>query len=100
MRKFLGGVTGAVVALLVAVLYVLDLGIEERGGEQEGSPTVPSLIGTTPTVARSELEGLGLNADMKQPWWDDDPADDRIVSQTPAPGTEVERGASVVLKVR
>ncbi|WP_433955976.1 Stk1 family PASTA domain-containing Ser/Thr kinase [Janibacter indicus] len=60
---------------------------------------VPDLTGRTAAQARTTLERRTLTVGATTQAWDDDVAKGRIVSTTPAPGTEVKRDAKVALVV-
>lgn len=60
---------------------------------------VPDLTGRTAAQARTTLERRILTVGATTQAWDDDVAKGRIVSTTPAPGTEVKRDAKVALVV-
>ncbi len=59
--------------------------------------TLPDVLGDDETVARSQLEGLGLivNVDTK----DDDAPEGTVIGQDPGPGSELERNARVTIVV-
>ncbi|APH01274.1 hypothetical protein ASJ30_06715 [Janibacter indicus] len=60
---------------------------------------VPDLTGRTAAQARTTVERRTLTVGATTQAWDDDVAKGRIVSTTPAPGTEVKRDAKVALVV-
>ena len=60
---------------------------------------VPDLTGRTAAQARTTLERRTLTVGATTQAWDDDVAKGRIVSTSPAPGTEVKRDAKVALVV-
>jgi serine/threonine-protein kinase len=59
--------------------------------------TLPDLIGEDETVARSQLENLGLivNVDTK----DDDAPEGTVIGQDPGPGSELQRNDRVTIVV-
>jgi eukaryotic-like serine/threonine-protein kinase len=61
--------------------------------------TVPDLVGLTAAVARSRLDDLRLEMDEADQVFDDVVPPGQIVSQSPEPGDEVERGATVTITV-
>lgn len=63
---------------------------------------VPDVTGDSPGDARSRLEQAGLRADVRQSGGLLDdllPTDPSVCETTPAPGTRVERGSTVRLRV-
>jgi serine/threonine-protein kinase len=59
--------------------------------------SVPSLVGSRLDDARGQLEGLGLKVVVKQQ--DSDKPKDEVLSQDPADGSGVDKGATVTLTV-
>jgi beta-lactam-binding protein with PASTA domain len=57
--------------------------------------TVPDLVGQPVEAARVSIEGLGLVVAEGEPVFDDVIAAGQVSSQTPTPGEQVERGATV-----
>ncbi|MCO7174653.1 Stk1 family PASTA domain-containing Ser/Thr kinase [Sporolactobacillus kofuensis] len=59
--------------------------------------TVPDLKGKTKNDARKLLKAQGLNADFSNSDYSDDVAKGSVLDQDPASGSQVEKGASIVV---
>ena len=60
---------------------------------------MPSLVGLTQSDAESELTTAGLVASVQTESTTIEPQDGRVISQSPASGTQVADGSTVVITV-
>jgi serine/threonine-protein kinase len=68
-------------------------------GPEETRVRVPSLVGLTQSDAESELTTAGLVASVQTESTSIEPQDGRVISQSPASGTQVADGSTVVITV-
>ncbi|MDQ5895207.1 MAG: eukaryotic-like serine/threonine-protein kinase [Actinomycetota bacterium] len=68
-------------------------------GPEETRVRVPSLVGLTQSDAESELTTAGLVASVQTEATSIEPQDGRVISQSPASGTQVADGSTVVITV-
>ena len=68
-------------------------------GPEETRVRVPSLVGLTQSDAESDLTTAGLVASVQTEATTIEPQDGRVISQSPASGTQVADGSTVVITV-
>lgn len=61
--------------------------------------TVPSVVGSTESVAARRLSAAGLSPSVSEQETDDEGEDGRVLSQSPGGGAEVEEGTTVTIVV-
>lgn len=94
MRKFFRFVLLALVLLMVALASALTaMRLAIHGREVE----VPKLIGLSPEEARDAANDRGLIVQVESRFYSADVPEGRVVSQLPAPGTQVRRGFHIRL---
>jgi eukaryotic-like serine/threonine-protein kinase len=92
VRRFFGFVLRALVLVVVALISALTA---MRFAIHGREVTTPNLLGKTPAEAARVAESRGLQFEVERQYYSTTVAEGKILSQLPAPDTQVRRGWQV-----